>query len=288
MKKLKFSLIEILVVVAIIGILASFLMPTLKNARESARRATCINNEKQMGIAFAMYHGDNDGYFPIYDNGNGNNHSSGYLQPLVSWDDQLGIYDGRNLTEDQQLRDNFRHSDDDYNDDLYTCPSQIQERNPAVLKSYQINGDYYNQASNPSRNVQGTSGWSNTGGSGASRYYSAWSTNVAEVGNTGEAIVLSEFHSFDNVLGLAGTIRGGIISKNFSPSGFVDVHSNQVGMSGFYVHDNSSFKQNFLMADGSVKYITTATTYGDQANAYYSGTHLSSANLQGTYWDLLQ
>jgi len=75
MKKLKFSLIEILVVVAIIGILASFLMPTLKKARDSARRATCINNEKQMGIAFAMYHGDNDGYFPIYDNGNGNNHT---------------------------------------------------------------------------------------------------------------------------------------------------------------------------------------------------------------------
>ncbi len=60
----KFSLIEILVVVAIIGILASLLMPVLGKARESARRAQCVNNQKNHGTALFMYFDDNEQYHP--------------------------------------------------------------------------------------------------------------------------------------------------------------------------------------------------------------------------------
>ncbi len=59
-----FTLLELLVVVAIIGILASMLLPGLARAMETARRASCANNLHQVGMALQMYADEADGRYP--------------------------------------------------------------------------------------------------------------------------------------------------------------------------------------------------------------------------------
>jgi len=67
MEKRGFTLIELLVVIAIIGILTALVLPAFGRARESARRAMCANNLRQIGIAMHMYIDEHNGKFPSID-----------------------------------------------------------------------------------------------------------------------------------------------------------------------------------------------------------------------------
>src|ERR1041385_2538417 len=59
-----FTLIEVLVVIAVIAILAALLLPALAGAKERARQSQCLNEFRQWGLTMKMYIADNDDYFP--------------------------------------------------------------------------------------------------------------------------------------------------------------------------------------------------------------------------------
>ena len=65
MKTRGFNLIELLVVIAIIAILAALLLPVLTLAKEKARRTACLNNQKQLNLAWQVYADENGGVMPL-------------------------------------------------------------------------------------------------------------------------------------------------------------------------------------------------------------------------------
>ena len=76
MRRKFFTLIELLIVIAIIAILASMLLPALQQARERARTTNCINNLKQIGTGISIYAGDFNGWFPYVPTANDNNYNT--------------------------------------------------------------------------------------------------------------------------------------------------------------------------------------------------------------------
>jgi prepilin-type N-terminal cleavage/methylation domain-containing protein/prepilin-type processing-associated H-X9-DG protein len=218
-KKHSFTLIELLVVIAIIAILASMLLPALSQAKETARRISCVNNQKQLGLAIISYADDANEQVPYA------YHNPGSYQR--SWDDLLSNYDGRSLTEAQQLSQ-LAPSD---SGQLYVCPSDNLPRTAnRVKRSYAINrGRYAGSGSSLSN------GPSIIWGIATSDSSSPWSAKLTIIEEPSNVIGLVEYVRATNYLGNASC-------------SLTDVPDTIIANAEF-THGN---RFNFLLLDGHV------------------------------------
>ena len=249
-------------VVAIIGILASFLIPVLSNAREKAKSVSCASTMKQLGISFIMFTADNDFYMPTSNHG---------YKGRVTWDDHLAGYDGRDsLSGAAKGGSTFPKTiyGDNYAQ-AYTCASD-----PGIR--------YYGKSKNTSTRSYSMTYMRVGDGLGETGIYLKYkgvggktnggtpiSRKLSRMGNTSGTITLVENQSTENILG-----------NGWQPTRHANAYYNK------YINvklPHLKQKSNYLMADGHVEKFnflnTLIKTDGTSALPFIN------YDISDTYWD---
>jgi prepilin-type N-terminal cleavage/methylation domain-containing protein/prepilin-type processing-associated H-X9-DG protein len=129
MKTKAFTLIELLVVIAIIAVLMAILMPSLRAAKDHARRIHCVSNVKYLALGWFMYQDDNDGELV-----------PGHTNP-GNW--VLRPAEGDTVEQKKQaIRDGLLYPYVGKEVDVYACPSDQRENDPRnyTFRSFSIAG----------------------------------------------------------------------------------------------------------------------------------------------------
>lgn len=244
-----FTMIELLVVIAIIGILTSFLMPSLSNAREASKAKVCASNQKQIAIALNMYCDDNAGFFPYSRTANPRH---------LSWDDLVLPYDGRTMPTRSELDYPVLFASEGHQSGVHACPSDTVSKThwtgtDLVPASYALTRRTYNGHGN-------LTGWSR-GISGPNE--NAKCQSIQAIKNPSSTIALLEIASPNRRVGHG---EDSLMIPNWQMSRTIP----HKGMKG----------SNYLMVDGSVHFMSFWQTLITE-----NGTYASPGWSIGSMWD---
>jgi prepilin-type N-terminal cleavage/methylation domain-containing protein/prepilin-type processing-associated H-X9-DG protein len=228
-KHLAFTLIELLVVVAIISLLAAILFPVFARARENARRATCMSNMKQMGLAFMMYTQDYDETLPLDGN------PAHGTTPPDSWDVCIQPYLGVQVGSNKALS-------------IFRCPSDTSNirTDGNYSRSYAIPMDGELSPDTGPRMVFGIAN------PGANEYI--FGVKLAAIPQPSETLLLVEEPYAGNAF---GKVAASYVSGPFYPHADSAYGAQDQTSSGNTSHSGG---WNYLFSDGHVKWLRPEQT----------------------------
>ncbi len=131
-KRLAFTLVELLVVIAIIGILVGLLLPAVQQAREAARRMSCSNNLKQLGLSIHNYESTHK-RFPAMQTGSGTivagqqRFAMSGMYSLLPFLEQTALYNNLETIQLEPWNGNVNYLT---RQKFLECPSDAGEREP--------------------------------------------------------------------------------------------------------------------------------------------------------------
>ncbi len=222
-----FTLLELLIVIAIIGILVSMLLPSLNKARKVTKRAVCASNNKQNYLGFQLYAKANDSRLPP----GGKSENSYHTNKDISWDDRIAQYMGRDLTNAEYMASSLPYSDNS----VLMCPEDTTPLRGGryLIRSYNTNSwRQWNEHGNSKAQALNCLSSSSFGVIGHLS-----SRTLSHITSTAETLLITEGWQ-----GKAGLDWFSALAREF------DIDS----IANFNLHYNNS--RNYIMTDGHVTY----------------------------------